>query len=265
MKKKYIKSATASILLFSMLSTTTLNVSAESKNGVELDDPAYSKKIEYYQKLEKERDLQIEKQEKKKVKTLSSSKVYTIPVKYIKQQYSNYCGVAAGISALSFHKTKSKSSEKLPTQKHFGNTVGTLPNKGGTSSTYLTAGLNKYKTVFKFKNTPYIMGNVAQFSRPEDKISSRIKSTLSSESTAPILLTRTYKLTPRYTKNYRHYVTVSGYNTKNKKIRLVDPNHHTKFTGGKAYWANLGSKTKNGVTKSMYKADIEGNNAVMIW
>lgn len=45
MKRKYIKSAAASLLLFSMLSTSTLNVSAESKNGVELDDPAYSKKV----------------------------------------------------------------------------------------------------------------------------------------------------------------------------------------------------------------------------
>lgn len=178
--------------------------------------------------------------------------------------YKN-CGVAAGISALSFHKTKINSKEKLPTQEHFGNTIGTLPNKGGTSSTYLTSGLNKYKTALKFKDTPYIMGNVSQFSKPEDKIASRITSTLSSNSTAPILLTRTYKLNKKYTKNYRHYVTVSGYKTKDKKVRLIDPNHHTEFTGGKAYWTDLGSKTKNGVTKSVYNADVEGNNAVMIW
>ena len=132
------------------------------------------------------------------------------------------CGVAAGISALSFHKTKINSKEKLPTQEHFGNTIGTLPNKGGTSSTYLTSGLNKYKTALKFKDTPYIMGNVSQFSKPEDKIASRITSTLSSNSTAPILLTRTYKLNKKYTKNYRHYVTVSGYKTKDKKVRLID-------------------------------------------
>lgn len=39
-------------------------------------------------------------------------------------------------------------------------------------------------------------------------------------------------------------------------MHLVDPNHHIEFAG---------SKTKNGVTKSVYTADIEGTNAVMIW
>ncbi|MFB7033305.1 C39 family peptidase [Bacillus altitudinis] len=273
--KIFIKLSFVFTLLVSVFLVPNSGYAAAQKNSqtssVDLD---YIKNKAYYKKLEIEKDKQMEKEEKafqakqkKKIKTLSkSNEYYTIPVTYKKQKYFNYCGVAAGVQALSFHKKQSGSSEELPSQDHFGITIGTLPKKKGTSSTYLANGLNKYKYVYKFSKNPYIVGDIAQYSKPAVKLENRIKSTLRQKKTAPIILLDTKWLKRYKGKSYRHYVTVSGYNKNADQLRLVDPNHHTKYTGGKAYWEKLGTtKSKYGVAVAVYAADVASPNPVMVW
>lgn len=180
------------------------------------------------------------KKTKNKMKISQDKKeFYSIPVTYTKQAYSNFCGVASGIQALSFHKKKSNSKDKLPTQKHFGVTIGVLANKGGTSSTKLRNGLNQYKHVYKFSKTPYIVGNISQFKNPAKQFESRVKSSLKNKTTAPIILVDTESMHKRYTKNYRHYVTVTAYDSSKKMVKLMDPNHIASFSSSKGYWAKI--------------------------
>jgi len=277
-KRNIIKFSCAGLIFSGFLGLTSLNANAEFSDGAAIKDDNYTKNKAYYEKLEKAKDKEMEAEEKayqikqsKQMKKHGVTKVaneyYTIPVNYIKQQYKNYCGVAAGVEALSFHKNKSKSSEKLPSQNSFGTTIGILPNKGATASTYLADGLNKYKYVFKFSSNPYVVGNIAQYANPKGKLVMRIKSTLRTKKIAPIVLTETRFISQYKQTNYRHYVTVSGYNGGKSEVRLVDPNHHTEFTKGKPYWTSLGGTSKNskGLAKAVYTADQTSSNPVMVW
>ncbi|KLV16606.1 MULTISPECIES: C39 family peptidase [Niallia] len=281
MNKKLIKLvlvtiiSTALIIPISVFAETETKANDDISTGAALNDPNYIQNEEYYNSLEEKRDKQTEREEQAFQKKQAMSKVaaktnehYTISVKYNKQQYSNFCGVAAGRQSLSFHKLKSGSSDKLPSQKHFGNTIGTLPNGGGTKSTFLADGLNKYKYVYKFSGNPYIVGNIAKYSKPAVKLETRVKTTLRNKKTAPILLTRTDFIEQYRGTKYRHYVTVSGYDKNADEFRLVDPNHHTEFTKGGTYWSKLKTTvSKKGVARAVYEADKEtkGSNPVMVW
>lgn len=263
--EKIFNLAMVFLIILGVISLPKIVAASPNNSGALNIDKEYLKNKKYYDDLEKQRDKEIEKKEKNSL-SKQATKKYTINVTYFKQEYYNFCGVASGVQALSFHKSKSGSKEKLPTQKHFGNTIGVLPKGAGTSSTKLANGLNQYKHVYKFKDTPYIVGNIAQFDKPETKLKSRVRDTLSGKKTAPILLLRTDFLKNYEGKEFRHYVTVSGYDETKNKMRLVDPNHHTKYTNGGIYWAPIGTKTSAyGITKAMYEADKESENPVMVW
>jgi hypothetical protein len=245
-------------------------IDEEFNTGAALDDFDYLKNEDYYKSLEEQRDNEILKEEQALRQSLTlaatSNEYYTISVTYNKQAYFNFCGVAAGRQALSFHKQKSGSSEPLPTQDYFGRSIGTLPNGGGTSSTYLANGLNQYKSVYKFSNTPYIVGNIAEFAQPAVKLETRVKATLRDKATAPILLTNTKYIDQYRGTEYRHYVTVSGYDQAADSFRIVDPNHHTEYTSGGTYWSRLRtSVSSTGIARAVYEADKKSTNPVMVW
>ncbi|EON70928.1 C39 family peptidase [Lysinibacillus sphaericus] len=272
MKKKYVLSAL--FLLTMSIGALPENSKAASEeenvNGVSNVDIDYMENKEYYDGLAKQRDLEIAEREKQEQKQglARASAYYTIPVTYNKQAYSNFCGPAAGRQALSFHKEKSKSNDSLPSQDNFGVTIGTLPNKGGTQSTNLRNGLNQYKNVYGFSSNPYIVGNLTDSANPANTFISRITDSLKNQKTAPILLTETEWIEQYKGTNYRHYVTISGYNESGQTLRVVDPNHHTEFTGTGTYWTSIGKATDNtttgkGIAKATYKAD--GANPAMIW
>ncbi|GIN87577.1 hypothetical protein J6TS2_39630 [Heyndrickxia sporothermodurans] len=253
---------------------TKMQDESESNTGAALVDPNYTQNEEYYKSLEEERDKQIEKEEqvfqRKQAAAgmlAATNEYYTISVTYNKQQYWNFCGVAAGRQALSFHKSKSRSSERLPSQEHFGRSIGTLPEVGGTKSTFLAKGLNQYKYVYKFSGNPYIVGNIRQFAKPAVALEKRVKSTLRNKKTAPILLARTDFLDEYKGRKFRHYVTVSGYDKNADKFRLVDSNHYTQYTHGGTYWSRLRTTTSGkGIAKAVYVAEgKKGKNPVMVW
>ncbi|MDM5248723.1 C39 family peptidase [Lysinibacillus sp. G4S2] len=242
----------------------------ENDSGVSNFDTDYMENKEYYDELAKQRDLEIAEREKREREQglARAAAYYTIPVTYNKQAYTNFCGPAAGRQALSFHKAKSKSKESLPSQENFGVTIGVLPEKGPTRSTDLRNGLNKYKNVYSFSSNPYIVGRIIDSKDPQTTFISRITDTLKEQKTAPILLTETEWIKQYKGTNYRHYVTISGYKESDKTLRVVDPNHHTEFTGTGTYWTSIGSATDTttdgkGIAKAVYIAD--GANPAMIW
>lgn len=245
----------------------------ENESGVSNVDIDYMENKEYYDELAKQRDLEIAEREKQEQRQGLPRAVayYTIPVTYNKQAYKNFCGPASGRQALSFHKAKSKSKEALPTQEHFGVTIGVLPEKGGTQSTNLRDGLNKYKNVYSFSSNPYIVGGIIDSKDPQKTFISRISDTLKGQKTAPILLTRTEWIDEYDGASFRHYVTISGYNESKKVLRVVDPNHLTKYTKGGTYWTSIGTATDTnkdglGIAKAVYQAEKEvPQNPVMIW
>lgn len=255
-------------------------VETEMDSGASLIDENYIQNEEYYKGLEKAKDEQIEKEEQVfqgKRMAARANEYYTINVPHKKQEHFNFCGVAAGVQTLAFHKAKSGDSTKLPEQKTFGWTIGVLPEKSGTTSTSLATGLNAYKTTYGFKSNPYIVGNIAQFDKPAVTLENRVKNTLRAKTNAPILLLHTEKLS-RYVlapKNYRHYVIVSGYDQGKDQFRLVDSNHVTvidkntnnKVAFGGIYWSKLGTTgSAKGVARAVFEANIKtAKNPVMVW
>ncbi|MEQ6353450.1 C39 family peptidase [Lysinibacillus sp. M3] len=272
MNRRYALSAL--ILLTMSLGALPENSKAASEeengSGASNVDIDYIENKEYYDQLARQRDLEIAEREKREQEQglARASAYYTIPVTYNKQAYKNFCGPASGRQALSFHNVKSKSKEALQTQEHFGVTIGVLPEKGPTKSTDLSNGLNKYKNVYGFSSTPYIVGSIIDSNDPQKTFISRIIDSLKNEKTAPILLTETEWIEQYKGTNFRHYVTISGYKESNKTLRVVDPNHHTKYTGTGTYWTTIGIATDTtregkGIAKAVYKAD--GANPAMIW
>ncbi|AVK86156.1 hypothetical protein C3943_22955 [Lysinibacillus sp. B2A1] len=272
MKKKYVLSAMFLLMMnASVLPENTKAASEiENDNAVSNVDINYIENKEYYDELERQRDLEIAEREKQRAKQglARASAYYTIPVTYNMQEYTNFCGPASGRQALSFHKANSNSNQALPSQEQFGITIGVLKNGNGTSSTNLANGLNQYKNVYGFSSNPYIVGNLSQATNPTNTFISRISATLGDSKTAPILLTETQWISQYKGKNYRHYVTISGYNQSDNTLRVVDPNHNTQYTGTGTYWTSIGNATdtstdKTGIAKAVYKA--EGGNPVMVW
>ncbi|WP_026676223.1 C39 family peptidase [Fictibacillus gelatini] len=245
-------------------------IEKSTNTGATLYDPEYVRNEKYYKSLEEKKDRQIEKEETmfKSNFAASSNEHYTISVNPNMQKYWNFCGVASGRQALSFHKLKSKSSEPLPSQDYLGRSMGVFPGKGAATSTWIAHALNQYKYVYKFSSNPYVIGNIAQFDYPAVKLETRVKATLRSKKTAPILLLKT-KYMPNYKRrDWRHYVTVSGYDKNADEFRLVDPNDHTDVIPKPVYWERIRTTKQGvkGIAQAVYKANKEtSKNPVMVW
>ncbi|MEK5393410.1 C39 family peptidase [Margalitia sp. FSL K6-0131] len=273
--KKFLGVTAAATLLATSLVIPSSVFADESTNtdtsGVALEDKQYIQNEEYYKSLEKQRDAEIAKEEatfqkqRSLIKAASANEYYTIDVYRNVQEYFNFCGPANARQALSFHKYKSGSSYTLPSQTKLGEAMGTFPDKGGTVSTYLADAINGYRDIYNFSKTPYIVGNIAQFSTPAVTLENRVKATLRDQSTAPILLVRTDYLPYYNGEKWRHYETVSGYDKDADQFRLVDTNHHGSYSAIR--WVKLGTtNSAKSVARAVYEANLESpNNPVMIW
>lgn len=193
---------------------------------------------------------------------------YVIPVEQNKQVKFYYCGPASVRQSLSFHKTDSGIGLSLPSQEKIAFTAGTDNMKASTSAG-LAKAINQYRHDFDFADTPYKLGDIEGSSNPIGLLKSRVKASISSRTNAPILLVETENMN-RYSKapkNYRHYVTVSGYFGSRNAMRIVDANHivanGTAFGG--TYEENIGNGTTKGVGKAVLIADKKGGNAAMLW
>ncbi len=192
---------------------------------------------------------------------------YMISVTNYTQETSYYCGPAAVRQTLSFHKSKNNISTALPSQKTLASAIGTTTS--GSTSTGIAAGLNKYKTTYKIP-TSYVATDVLDKSKPASFFVQAIKSSVSKQVAAPIILIDTGNNfgIPEYKGvHIRHYNTISGLieteNIQNgeiaaRKIRRVDPHYNSKYRG-------VFTNDYRDVYQAVEQADKNGSNKVIIY
>lgn len=183
---------------------------------------------------------------------------YSVNMTARRQSNGYYCGPAAVLQNLTFHKG---STSGLPSQTTLANLAGTT--SAGSSSYGLRDALNNYSSKYKFSK--YVVGNVT--TSQQTTWESRIKNNLITARRAPILLYETGNL-PRYkNKNLRHYNSVRSwsydYISKTKKIRNVDPHYSDTYFG--THWDPVGSKSAKGAFLATAKAYRNGGNPNMIY
>lgn len=260
-----------SIILCLLLSYST-SFATDNESGALLDDPnlTISEKIEN-KKIADEKDNLIKEWENKKNDEISimanpDGEWYGISLSNYRQERDYLCGPAALRQSLSFHKYKSGSSVALPSQYKLAVDTKTEVHHAAIT-TNLRNTINSYKYTYGFSSNPYGVANIYGYSNPTATFESRIKYVLSKKINAPIVLMRTSYL-PRYNgKSIRHYNTISAYSheyaTGSKSIRTVDPHYSNTYYG--VHWDSMGSTTRNGVVRAVYKADVEGSNYVMLY
>lgn len=205
------------------------------------------------------------------LRVIPSTNTYTIPVNVYKQEKNNWCGAAAIVQTLSFHKTKSGSSTALPTQGTIASKLG-IYSSGGAASTTMASVLNQYKSSFGYTDRTYSATDIADKTNAFEWLYSRLRASVINQTYAPIVLIQTGNLTgiKRYYDegiSCRHYVTIGGIretvdlqgnNIMSREIQTVDPHYNSAVRG--KYWDESST-----VYQSMLRADNNGTNKVLIY
>lgn len=192
---------------------------------------------------------------------------YMISVSNYTQETNYYCGPAAVRQTLSFHKSKNNVSTSLPSQKTLASAIGTTTS--GSTSSGIASGLNKYKTTFKIPSN-YVATDILDKAKPYNFLVEAIKSSVSKQVAAPIVLIDTgnnYGIPQYKGVHIRHYNTISGLieteNIQNgdiaaRSIRRVDPHYNSKYRG-------VYTNTYGEVYQAVEQADKNGTNKVLIY
>jgi len=170
--------------------------------------------------------------EQSHVKGDPDGEYYFIDVEYFPQETHYWCGPASVQQSLGFHKVESGSERRLPSQATLAEQSGTT--KKGAWTENLRNTINLYRDTYDFGK--YV---AADINGSKNTLERRIKSSLASRTSAPILLIERTKL-DRYNNAEKsgHYITVSGYAyeyaTRKTYIKNVDPDWRSAY-GGKYY------------------------------
>lgn len=256
----------AAMMILSSLWPALALATSETNTGALLDVPTSADEELKWEQATAEKDRlaqdwckESEKQNKGKV---SAQTLWSLVCDNYKQEKSYWCGPASARQTLSYHKRKSGSTATLPSQTTLASKIGTTSS--GSSTAAIANALNYYKTTFSIPDY-YIASDITGYSNPTETFRIRIYTDITSTTKlAPIVLLQT-KYLPRYSGNsYRHYNTVSGYDSASPIwMETVDPHYDSRYFG--YHWDPMGSTTADGVCRAVYQADLEGANKAMCW
>ncbi|MDM5431256.1 C39 family peptidase [Bacillus mycoides] len=272
--KPIIKGLSMSFLAMSFLLPTNVSFAEQNieSTGALLNDPL--KQTEEGKKLyemgkEADKKMKEEEQRKQRIPHMRpSNERFEIPMEGNIQSKFYYCGPASVRQSLSFHKIDSGIGLPFPSQEQIAFSAGTEHHQASTS-VGLVKSINQYRHDFDFEDTPYKLGDIEDSANPVQLLTQRVKTSLSNRTNAPILLVETENMQhySKAPKNYRHYITVSGYYGNENSMRIQDANHivHNNVAFGGEYKETIGDGSSKGVGKAVLMADKKGGNAVVIW